>query len=491
MMSWMKGLATASVMLIVAFSGCAGNSAADAYDGAVTKLDGQRLDNIQDGEGALRGTVTDDLGFPLTGAKVALVGTLHIALTQADGVFLLLNVSVGEYKLYVEAVDHAPAESPIAIISGELSEVSVVLLPTVARGPGYRPHIHDFWGDKTELVAIDGTAFEYHEPYDDTGPYSESFSRYYDTTTAGNVHPCVWTDSRDEVYFNNRLMWFDEPTQLIVPGTAQIEVIIDWSEANYPYHTDYALAWAGANTSLYDESPLITKGESFFVDVAPKDWDSSHQSFSLWELYMCLDTASDEDVPRLFVGEFTATVKLHRMEGPVPFEQAHPVFWPEDGKMIVIGETEGQKTLPESYSLSRSTYNSVFVVRPDEGALVPPGTKQLLARIEWDPTCLAAPQPFAFSLTYRPANERFWDMKNPDQMMRPQLEDQGANFREYLIQPEKVQVDQFYQSKSNWFFFINLEGDEDNWGYTSPCPNTAIPVDVTVAAYKDAEFAEG
>lgn len=486
----MRAWCVVLLMTAVGLAGCSGDGDGDGgNNGGLKKVAGGRLDNIKEGEGALRGRVTDDVGFPLAGAKVALLGTTHIDLTQGNGTFLFTNITSGNHKLYVEHKDHHPLEDFVDVLSGELLEVEVVLLPLAARGAGYRPHIHDNWAGEPVKTVIDRTPFEYHEPYDDTGPYSEAFGRYYDTVTAGNVHPCVWTDSQDEVYFNNRLIWFDDPEQLVWAGTERIEVVIDWEATDYPYHEDFALAWAGANSSTYEESPLIKKGEPFFIDVDPTQWDSSHQSYSLWEIWVCLDTASDQDVPRLFLGSFTATVKLHRMEGPIPFETAHPTFWPESGQMTVVSGDE-PTTISSTYSLSRSTFNSQFVVRPDEGLVVPPGTKYLSARLEWSyggTTIEAKP----WSLTYRPANERFWDMKDPGELLMGDLDEHGTGYRVYIIELEPAHTDQFYQKKSNWYFMLNLEGEEDDWKYVSPCGGCAVELTLTVTAHQRSDFQEG
>lgn len=470
-----KTLIIAAALLAVTLSGCSGGGKDDEdQKGGINVRDG----GVLDGEaGAINGTVVDDIGIPVAGAFITLDSTFHSTQTSSIGAFYLGNVTPGRYMVRASHPDFVSLQQAIDVEAGRITEVQVVIVLKNAGTGDMRAHQHDYWGTETRINAIDAT-FEWHEPYDDSGPYAESFGRYYDTATQVEGDPCVWTDSQDEVYYSNRLVWFDEPDTLVYAGTKQIEVVLDWAQEDYS-ENELMLAWRGAGSPTYTEGTPFAKGATFVIPVDPVDWDSSHQTFSLWEIFLC--TPDDGD-PHSVPGSISVVMDFVRIDGPIPAERPHPVLWPADGLVTVVAGAE-PKEFAAGYALSRSTYNSGFVVRPDPlengSVLVPPRTKELLAHLEWTTT---SPSPHAWSLTYRPANERFWDMRDPGQMLKPSPSAQGASSRDYVIPVDPIQADQFYQSRSNWFFMLNVEGEEGDWKYLDAF---AYSVTLTVTAVKD------
>lgn len=473
-------LIIAAILLVVTLSGCSGGGKGGGdQKGGINVREGGLLDGEA---GAVNGTVVDDIGIPVAGVFITLDETFHSTQTSNVGTFYLGNVTPGRYLVRASHPDFVSLQQVLDVEPGRITEVQVVIVLRNAGSGDMRAHLHDYWGKETRINVID-SSFEWHAPYDDTGPYSESFGRYYDTATHANVHPCVWTDSEDEVYFNQRLIWFDEPTTLVYAGTKQIEVTLDWAEEDYA-GDQLKLAWRGSGSPKFTEGELFAKGSTYIIPVDPIDWDSSHQTFSLWEIFMCTPeeaTTGVVDDTEAVLGSIDVVMDLARMEGPIPAERPHPVLWPADGRSVVVAGTE--KSYAAGYSLSRSTYGSNFVVRPDEtengSVLVPPRTKELLVHLEWT---TSSPQPEPWSLTYRPANVRFFDMKDPGDMLKPAPSAKGATSRDYVIAVEPGQEDQFYQSKSNWYFMLNLEGKEADWQYTN---GFDYKLTLTVTAIKD------
>lgn len=477
-----KGFVVVLLLVAVALAGC--SDGGKGGDGTGSKIDVRTGATIGGPGGALAGTVIDDISLPVGGAIVTVDETFHSVQTAANGTFRMDNITAGTYVVRIAHPEYFAAKQDIVIVAGVVTELTAILVLKSAASGDMRAHVHDVWGTRTTLPLIEGTDFDWHDPYDDTGPYAESFGRYYDTATHATIHPCVWTDSQDEVYFNQRLIWFDDPAALVYAGTKSIEVTLNWDANDYP-DNQLMLAWRSANSTTFTQGSVFDKGTTYSIPVQHGDWDSSHQSFSLWDIYLC---TPDDSGPggqtgnvHAVQGSITVDLVLTRIEGVIPPERAHPVFWPEDGRVEVI-KLNDTKVIGGAYSLSRSTFNSAFVVRPDAKALVPPRTKELQVHLEWS---YDSPLPVTdpWSLTYRPANLRFWDMKDPGEMMKVDPSGESASSRDYVIPVSSAESDQFYQSRSNWYFFLNLEGKEADWNYVSPC-DCDVHFTISVTAIK-------
>ena len=77
--------------------------------------------------GALRGTVSDDAGRPLSGARVSVVGTTLAAETRPDGRFELAAVPVGSRTVRAQRLGYRQAMRTVEVRGGEVSIVRVVL----------------------------------------------------------------------------------------------------------------------------------------------------------------------------------------------------------------------------------------------------------------------------------------------------------------------------------------------------------------------------
>ncbi len=113
--------------LIVGAEGAAETTVEVAYDGEGLELE----DVVLPPGGVVRGTVRLD-GEPVVGAEVRLVGG-RSAKTNEEGVFALPGVPVGETA--VKSIhDHASAEASLAVMAGEVTEVSLELVGLPPKG---------------------------------------------------------------------------------------------------------------------------------------------------------------------------------------------------------------------------------------------------------------------------------------------------------------------------------------------------------------------
>src|SRR5690606_4206643 len=77
--------------------------------------------------GTVTGSVTSDVGRPLPGVAVTIVGTQRGTLTRSDGTFELPGVPVGTHTLRASSLGFAAQETQVAVQSGAPAAVTLQL----------------------------------------------------------------------------------------------------------------------------------------------------------------------------------------------------------------------------------------------------------------------------------------------------------------------------------------------------------------------------
>jgi len=77
--------------------------------------------------GTISGTVTGEIGQPIGGAQVALVGTGLGTLTNPNGKYTIVNVPAKEYRLRAQMIGHRPIENPVTVTAGSTVTQDFVL----------------------------------------------------------------------------------------------------------------------------------------------------------------------------------------------------------------------------------------------------------------------------------------------------------------------------------------------------------------------------
>lgn len=81
---------------------------------------------------AIDGIVTDSALAPLTDATVSLLGSIARVVTRANGRFRIVDVSPGEYVLFVRRIGYASVSSTIELTAGDTLRPSFTLRRAVA-----------------------------------------------------------------------------------------------------------------------------------------------------------------------------------------------------------------------------------------------------------------------------------------------------------------------------------------------------------------------
>ncbi len=78
-------------------------------------------------EGGIRGRVTDETGAPLANASIVVLGTDRGTAANKEGVFNIIGLKAGHYRLQVSAVNFNTQITEITIKDNETLDVSVSL----------------------------------------------------------------------------------------------------------------------------------------------------------------------------------------------------------------------------------------------------------------------------------------------------------------------------------------------------------------------------
>lgn len=488
-------LALAAVLLTVGLAGCIG----DGADGGSSLPDetGDDVDGGGDADatGAVQGRVLDSDGFAVEEVHVAVIGADGFDRSNATGHFRIEEVPVGDHELRADHPDYATGKTVVTVAEDETATVEIVM-PTKQTGDaGDRPHVHDFWDGRSEVQIMD-----------ETWPWGDGEDEVWSTYDMAqrNMNAEANSFCRDnsddtDTASEARRIWLEPDGQLIWPGSGRIEVTPSWDEMENT-GGGVRIAYSPPDNDTITVSPDLGNGEAHAIEIDPGMWDTGHQQFSLWRFWIC--TSGDGPLPpdnpvwpgdfygrpTSILGPIHVTMTLHKGY-EVPPEPPHPRFWANGSRLPVVNERTqtygGSDTLYLDNAQAGRSVGDEFTVDPGQ-TLVPPGTSELRMRVEWDYD-LDTPNNEPWSLTYRPADMHPRRAQEPGDLVAPEPVETGTDYREYVVPLKDEQTDAYYQDRSAWLFYLNLEGREDEDRFVNPCGVCGIDVTVSVTAVRSVE----
>lgn len=465
------------VVAIFVLAGCTGSSSDfDALDPEAEPGDPVEVEPglvVTTTTGAVRGKVIDDAGLAVPQARASLVGTNHFADTNQSGGFLFVNVSAGDHRLVVQASNFRPYESTVAVEPANVTSVEVILIPAESRGAGYRPHVHDFWGERTEHVMMD-------EPVDLTHPGSNQLVPIYEQLRMMFYYPNIGSDIQ---IFPPDLA--DGTPNLVYPGTAEMQVTLRWEETDTTLD-EVAFSYRSRASGDVVELEPHPSAETWFIPVTQEMADTGHQQASLWEFWIEWPNSVTGDTnnwePGANLGEIDVHILIVKGE-TIPPEPPHPNFW-EDNDTIELPLME----MSYQYETGRHVPQSSHFVPPSE-SIVPPGTATMRMVFTWQTSGATSGTQLEdeFTLLWRPANKDWRDM-HISEYHRAEPVETGDHMKVFEVPVEPQQTDAFYQTRSLWSWVPAKVGAEDDDFYFFPF---RIDFTLTVTVSLDPDFDAG
>ncbi len=446
---------------------------------------GQTTIRVTNETGAVYGQVLTDAGFGLPDARVTVIGADHGATTNQTGWFQIQEIPPGKRLVRAEHANYRAAESEIVVESGKAKRLTITLVPPVDGEAGYRPHVHDYWADRTEVTVADAD-FEMFRPYA-AGPYGQAYAYFEKVFYAAASQPCITSD-RKGLSGASREFWFDDPNQIVWPGTARIDITLTWTAQDYVPGDMLSVVWRPANSTLWNWGQGVKSGQIFSIPVDPAMADSGHQTFTMWQFAACTwakgqsgTVANYVQAGKVFPGKFHAKIALVR-GGELLLEPPHPRFW-ANGSSVRILDTNQSLSCVNSAS---TCFNAAFgkgrlsepqVFRKSPSALIPPGTGQILLNLSWS---YSPTGNVPLGIAYSPANTALREKDAMNGYAKAPVVSQTSTSRSYSIEPKPQETDSFYQAISNWAFLWGEEGKELQYEYTHGCGPCALSLRLTV-----------
>lgn len=449
------GILLALITTLVVLAGCAEQAAPDT---TVTTVEVEPGLVVAAGHGVLRGSVFDDQGRGLPDARVSLLRTQFFAATDDKGAFEFQNVTAGTHSLVATATGFQQAFQEVVVPDGGIANATIQLLPDEERGSGYRPHTHDFWGEKTTYRLLD-SSIDLSEPPAGS-PYPDAYWM---------VHHAVIRPTQNTSYWFVPLRESPESgPPIVLPGTKEMTMTLHWTTSTLDELGVCYQAVAGKRTCLGPHA----SGEPWTIRVTPDMADSGHQAFSLWRIELYHRPMTATMTPVIATGNVDVVIDLAK--GNLPLDPPHEDFWANGNERLVADEEIRIATICCS--------NHPGLV-PEE--LVPPGTTRIRIEHTWRfEGTGAGPLDFDYRILVRTA-----DMNPQTTGISDYHEPEAAAgsaaefFRTYEFPVEEVQTDAFYQGRSNWHFVMwNPTFDKDSYA-----PRTRPVIHhVVVTAFNDA-----
>lgn len=473
--------AMALVFLVSGLGGCLGGDAAPKESGAAGSSSDEPASSISVtptpgitvaiNKGAILGHVQDDAGLSLPGAAILLLEADARATSDAAGDFRFNDLTPRSYLMRTEAQGFRPDEQTVEVRAGNVTTVSVLLLPTEDRGAGYRPHPHDLWGEAVEKTLLE-TDVEY------TGPLSSGNENPYLDKVLGAFYysnqPSP-SNSWCKVPFKN----LGAEPEIVLPGTKEVQVTITWQNgAQGSTLPKMGLAYSTANSSTMVFLAKQPPGTKFTIPVTPADTDSGHQRFSLWNFWLVPNNDvknAPTDLPAVSPGTFH--VKIVIIKGDViPVDPAHEDFW--KGNLTKVLMQRGAGTVAAANGRPRMSLPAKTIV--------PPGTNKLRIQFYWSyndaGNGTAADRDYV--LLWRTA-----DM--PPQAKLSEFVTNtpvtpGNHYKVYEVPVKDTETDGYYQRVSMWAFQPSIAGYEKEWYNPDPRGRTFF---LHIEALRDPSFA--
>jgi hypothetical protein len=450
-----------ALLVAAALAGCAapakpsGTADPSGLGGTVRQTVGDDVVDTAGRTGLIDGIVINENGAVLRGAYVSVLKTSLSTTTSSSGQFLFKDVPIGERTLRVDLEGYRSLEAKVDVLEGKATNVEIVLDDVEDRGAGFREHVHDLWGDATEMEL-------FNEPL--------TLSAAASCAAAAVLELGAKSGGCWDIPF--RL----PGNRIVPPGTRELVVTVHWEKTDHLKTVD--LTYTPANVTLSGKLDRLKPGDSRPILMQPTMNDHGHSRYSVWAFTLLVhpklaDVVSftEDNFYKQFVGP--VRVKIVALKGIVLPEPAHARYWSEGPQLQLLGGNHQHK-VNQVPAQTRNAQQSLCSVGSacfniTSGMIVPPGTTRLLVTLEWDwSVAQAGTAAKEKRLAIRTAATNPSTVSLAD-LWVPTPKEASAKKAEYELALNDDMPDAFYQKRSMWIFFVGNRGEERATEYRPDC----------------------
>ncbi|MBI2078964.1 MAG: carboxypeptidase regulatory-like domain-containing protein [Euryarchaeota archaeon] len=440
---------------------------------------------IAENRGALRGFLRDEGNLTVGQGRISLLGTDHFQDVNGRGEFLFLNITAGEYEINAQSEGYAPLTQKAAIVAGKATTVYLFLAPALEGDLGDRFHLHDFWGERSEVTIMDAKV---------------------DLTTARSNGGSFYSGAYASLYLANQnsserlKFWIQdaggEDPPIVFPGTKELVVTMSWTQQEATFKRlglAYNASGGASNQRTPRYLPLQASGSSWVIPVGPGMADDGHRTFSKWWFWVHSPAASAATAgPDGPPGAILAPIQIKMVirKGEVQPEPAHPDFWQGKTAVPVIQKTVSITQVSTAGSSNRES-GSYHIDITEPGKLVPPGTTRLRIAFWWKYEGSTAAGPLAngsaadrdYVLTWlTPDQHPAYTKLTEYGRAAPVYEDVAGHVKVYEVKLKPEETDRFYDRYTGWKFLPSVKGDENDPEFRE---TRGRAFTIAVTAYRD------
>jgi hypothetical protein len=434
-------VALASLLLIsLVLGGCLGSnndgtssSAGSSPRPTANQTVVDRPDLEGTGKGSVRGLVFDENKFAIAGAHVSFLATSVFTKTNKTGHFHFPDVTAGKYVLRVDATGFESYEYPTTVEAAKELNLKIPMVRPPIENNNDKEHRHGEWGEASIL------------PWQELRNIMPTSCAYTctDTPASSNSWYCAETEQKCR---------YELPIDIfkpVMPGSGLLEVKLTWtSPAGNTQLKEMGLTFASSLRSNEDLNEMLPRpsGTPFRIAFYPNDADPGHQKFTNWAVFLQVsktDLYSPWSAHLRQISPVNVDITMHKLV--VPFEPKHRDRWDGGNEIRILKDNTISSS---SYcNPSSSTYTGLT-----SGAFVPPGTGSVSGTVKWVNPRDVPTVGVDYGLSYKPANV---PTALALQYLVPIPVTKGAgNEFTFTFTPKAEEVDQFYQSSTNWRFYI-------------------------------------
>lgn len=397
--------------------------------------------------------------------------------------------------------------------------------PDAQTNPNSTYHVHDYWGDKEEIVIAENVQVPSPTPQDWVVGSAQGLT----VDRAGAIEFAIPIDTQA-----------DKP-RYIYPGTSKIEIDLGWSggevtqAANEPRDSPAVLMclnnyafdpvdpciqhyqrpdsfYQGFNASHAFDAPgtWVVEGDDQYGNdlLTPTTWDVPHTMKSQWRFALLAETcgpgiAQTRCVPPFDIESFTVTITIHRGKD-IPLDPPHLDYYRDRDKITLLPQStmDGDDvpvdcTQEQVGSYEMRTFTSwadqefrdrktplcqfggglirnLYLDERADSPVIPPGTDVVRVNLEWEQGSGDVP----LHIGYRDAVTN-WDA--PWQFLLQEDGTCSGTSCTFDIPVNNQEADSLYALQSVWEFGVFVESR----GQTSPTmPASSLNVQMSIEAAK-------